>query len=269
MIAPASVLSGRGVLVTRPARQAESLSRLIVARGARVLRFPTIEIVALEEPALLPGMNETLAVADLLIFISANAVQYGWPLVMRSGGLRSGVQCAAIGNATARALRERGVTHVIHPTTVADSEALLQLEPMQSVSGKRIVIVSGVGGRGLLRDVLARRGAIVDVVECYRRQRPQADASQVERAIRERRIDAIAVSSAEGLANLYAMLSAECGAAAKQVPHFVPHARIAESALSLGVTRAIVTEPGDEALIAAIELTLDENQDSDAKGAMP
>jgi uroporphyrinogen-III synthase len=69
-------LGGRGILVTRPAHQAEPLCGLIEAAGGRALRFPVMEIrPAADQPAVQADLAR-LAGYDLAIFVSANAVQY-------------------------------------------------------------------------------------------------------------------------------------------------------------------------------------------------
>jgi uroporphyrinogen-III synthase len=49
MAAPCD-LGGRGVLVTRPAAQADGLCRLIEAAKGRAIRLPTIEIAPAADP---------------------------------------------------------------------------------------------------------------------------------------------------------------------------------------------------------------------------
>ena len=60
-----------------------------------------------------------------------------------------------------------------------------------------------------------------------------------------RGVDAVTVSSAEGLANLLAMLGEDAVRRWADIPLFVPHARVAGEALRLGLPRAIVAGPGD------------------------
>jgi uroporphyrinogen-III synthase len=62
-------------------------------------------------------------------------------------------------------------------------------------------------------------------------------------------VDAVTVSSAEGLANLAGLLGAAGRARLAATPLFVPHARVAAAAERLGVREAIVAGPGDEQVL--------------------
>src|SRR6185295_12379471 len=98
---------------------------------------------------------------------------------------------------------------VIAPQSGADSEALLAAPELADVTGKRVLIVRGEGGRALLGNMLAARGATVNYAECYRRVRPVADAAPLIADWQRGLIHAVTVSSAEGLDNLLAMTGSE------------------------------------------------------------
>ena len=89
------------------------------------------------------------------------------------------------------------------------------------------MIFRGDGGRELLGDTLRARGATVDYVECYRRARPAADAGPLVRALERGEIDAVVVSSSEGLRNLFDMVGEAGRQRLQRTPLFAPHARIA------------------------------------------
>ena len=63
-------LRGRGILVTRPAGQAQRLAALVEAAGGRAILFPAIEIEPLAQ-ARLPSPADF----DLVVFVSPTAVQ--------------------------------------------------------------------------------------------------------------------------------------------------------------------------------------------------
>jgi uroporphyrinogen-III synthase len=157
----------------------------------------------------------------------------------------------APGPGTAAALAAVGIGNVRVPATTMDSEGLLALPELDSVAGKRVVIFRGDSGRELLRSALEARGAQVTQVECYRRARPESATGLVE-AWRERRVDAVTLTSSEGLDNLWAIFGAESRGYLAATPVFVPHPRIAEHARTLGLREVIVTPPADSGLIASL-----------------
>jgi uroporphyrinogen-III synthase len=65
-------------------------------------------------------------------------------------------------------------------------------------------------------------------------------------------MDAITVSSAEGLANLLAMLGEGAARRLSSIPLFVPHPRVAVEAQRRGLPQAIVAGPGDAEMVAAL-----------------
>ncbi len=99
-------------------------------------------------------------------------------------------------------MRDLGIAQVIAPTERFDSEALLALPELQNVSGWRVAILRGDGGRELLGDTLKARGAQVEYVTCYQRSKPHLDIG----ALLAARPDAITVSSSEALGYLWQML---------------------------------------------------------------
>ena len=238
----------RTVLVTRPAQQAVALAQAIQTAGGSAFVFPALEIEAVPAIELSESLAR-LAEADSIIFISPNAAQYGMA-ALHSGGckLPASAQCLAVGPGTARVLAEYGVNGVVTPDG-QDSEALLALPQLQAVAGKRMVIVRGVGGRPLLADTLRARGAEVNYLECYRRVRPQADASSLLACWQGGGIDAVTVTSAETLHNLAALLGEAGLPLLLRTPLFAPHEKIAEAARRFGVAHVIATPGGDAGLV--------------------
>jgi uroporphyrinogen-III synthase len=241
-------LDGIGVLVTRPARQSAALVQQLAALGATPIVFPAIAILPPPDPAPLAKAHAALASYDAVIFVSANAAEYGAPA---RRAWPAHVIAVATGPGTAAALHSTGIEHVRIPHTTFDSDGLLALPELTNVNGKRIAIFRGEGGRDRLRDVLRERGAIVDYVECYRRARPESSAGGLVAALRARRVQALTLTSGEGLDNLCAMLDDDARDLLRKVPAFVPHARIAEHARALGF-HATVTGSGDAGLIAGL-----------------
>jgi uroporphyrinogen-III synthase len=245
-------LAGRGIVVTRPARQAQAFARLIEGAGGRPLLFPVIEIRDVEDLAPFTRLVDRLDEYDFAIFISPNAAERAMNLILARRKLPPGLKIATIGGGSVRALARYGVTGVIAPQGRYDSEALLELPAFAVVSFKRVVIFRGVGGREQLGDTLRERGAAVDYAECYRRTRPDLDAAPLLRAWTRNELHAVTVTSSEGLRNLFEMVGSSGREPLQRTPLFVPHPRIAEAAHALEVRRVIVTGPGDEGLLTGL-----------------
>jgi uroporphyrinogen-III synthase len=242
-------LAGKRVVITRPRGQAENLARLVREAGGEPLCIPAIEILPLADPAPFHALAARLAAFDLAMFVSRNAVRSALDLL---GGKPwpAGLQVATVGRGSREELEQRGFTGVIAPAAQSDSEALLALPELAAVRGRRIVIFRGDGGRQLLGDVLGRRGALVEYAACYRRVRPAAPASL--RDAWNGTVDAVTVSSAEGLENFLHMLGEERAPRMAEMPVFVPHPRVALAAAGRGLRRVIVAGPRDADMLAAL-----------------
>ena len=230
-------LTGKGVVVTRPSSLAQGLAGLIEAAQGHAYLFPAIEI----EPLPAAARSGKL---DMAVFISPTAVREG---LKHLAGLSPTV--VALSRGTRRELERHGVAGALAAEEGADSEALLALPGLQQVAGQRIAIFRGEGGRGLLGEVLRKRGAAVEYVECYRRVRPRSDPAPLVAAWRAGKVHAVTVSSAQGLANLFAMLDGEL---LRSLPLFVPHARVADEARRLGAREAHAAGPGDDEMLARL-----------------
>jgi len=248
----AKPLAGLGILVTRPAHQAEHLAELIRAAGGTPILFPVLEIVDLPDLRPLHALIDRLEQFDLAIFISPNAVAKAMNLIRARRALPSTLRIAAVGKGSRKALAQFGVEDVLLPDHRFDSEGLLALPALQRMAGKHVVIFRGDGGRELLGDELRRRGAQVEYAECYRREKPRADNAQLLHLWARNELHAITVTSTESLHNLFDLVGKLGQQWMKTTPLFVPHARIAEAARGMGLNRVTVTPPGDEGLLAGL-----------------
>ncbi len=234
-------------MLTRPVGQNEALAARIRALGGEALVYPALVIRDIDDLQPLERATGQLNSYDLAIFISPNAVERAMRFILARRSWPTALRAATVGRASAAALQAHGVTEVIAPQTRFDSEHLLALLPAE-MRGERIVIFRGQDGRELLGNTLQARGAQVDYVPCYRRERPAA-GDEAALGAPQAQIDAFVVTSSEGLRNLMSMLGAARLAAAEL---FVPHARIAEQARALGLERIVVTAPGDDGLLSAL-----------------
>lgn len=241
-------LGGIGILVTRPARQAGAFAQKIAALGAMPVIYPAIAILPPDDPVPLARAHAALTQYDFAVFVSANAVEYGapdarqWPATLVP---------LAPGPGTAEALAALGIQGARVPISTFDSAGLLALPEFADPRGRRVVIFRGDGGRDQLADALRDRGASVDYVTCYRRTAPATGAQGLSEAFRDGRIDAVTITSSEGLDNLWKLADEPIRAAWRARPTFAPHPRIAEHVRELGLA-ARETRGGDAGLIAGL-----------------
>jgi len=241
-------LNGLKIVVTRPRDQAVSLARRIEQAGGTPLLFPLLDISAVPDTRVLHEQISRLAQFNLAIFISPNAVRFGIEAIRAMGEMPLKLKIATVGQGSAKALRDFGVTDVIAPTERFDSEGLLALPELQNISGWQVMIFRGDGGRELLGDILQERGATVEYAACYQRSKPQQDAGELRVATP----DAITVTSSEALGHLWQMMDDDLRNSLRDIVLFVPHERIAELAKQQGWRKVMLTGSGDEGLFSAL-----------------
>ena len=157
-----SPLSGKRIVVTRPADQAESFCKRLEAAGAHPIRFPTIRLEPVAENAALRRELGRLAEYDHVIFTSVNGVDFSWRLL--TDAWPAGVHVAAIGPATAEALRRRGV----RPDFVPEEFRAEQIaQGLDQVAGRKILLLRARTARTVLADMLRAREAQVKEVAAY------------------------------------------------------------------------------------------------------
>lgn len=198
-----SPLAGIRVLVTRPASQATRLAELVRDAGGEPIVVSTLIIEPVEPDT---AQREQLARSDTVIFISANAAAYGYPVLrdLESNERR----VIAVGRGTTRALEGMGCRDVYAPPGgQSTSGGLLESPVLRDIVGKSICIVRGQGGRDALKTGLESRGARVSYLECYRRRPPpEPETAELIQALDgERGTLVVSVTSVTGLTNLLDM----------------------------------------------------------------
>lgn len=172
-------LFGKQIVVTRAKGQADALSARLRALGAGVVELPTIEIRPAADSAPLDRAIANLGSYHWLIFTSANGVRFFLErLDASSTDLRSlGARICAIGPATRAAVEALHLkVDLMGKEYVA--EALLEAFAAHNLAGKRVLLPRAAVARDLVPAELARRGALVDVVEAYRTVVPEQAAQQ-------------------------------------------------------------------------------------------
>ncbi len=235
------------VLVTRPAHQADTLCRLIEARGGKTVRLPLLSIVPVSQTSVPRRMLESARDWDWWIFTSVNAVQHARQLGVETWP----ANLAAVGPATAAALESSGVA-VATPVGAYSSEGLLELPQFNEVSGRRLLIVTGEGGLAVLAPALRQRGAQAEIAEVYRRVALPYDGERIGQTLRA--IDVIVITSGQALEHLLRLTPESMHKALLQKQLVVPGPRMVEKASELGFRALIAPEKmSDAGIVQALE----------------
>ncbi|MDB5910161.1 MAG: Uroporphyrinogen synthase [Massilia sp.] len=249
------------VVITRPRAQADALADAVLALGREAVLLPLLEIHPLADQSGLQGVLAGLADYAMVAFVSPNAIDAAFAHIAQ---WPDGVALAVLGEASRACLARHGIDDgnatIFSPPGPArsDSEHLLQSLALDTLAGRRVLIVRGESGRELMVDGLRAAGADVTTVAAYRRQVPAMtpELGATLRRLLARRNDWIITSSEalRGLLGLVAQLDGGASVAKMQQQHvIVPHARIAETAVSLGLTRLTLAGSGDASLLAALQ----------------
>jgi uroporphyrinogen III methyltransferase/synthase len=206
-------LFGQRIVVTRARGQADALSSKLAALGADVVELPTI---ALAPPAGSSGLSLTQAIAQLdiydwLIFTSANGVKFFVDaLDCSSSDLRKlHARVCAIGPATRAAVEALHLkVDLIGKDYVA--EGLLAAFAPYDLTGARILLPRAAIARDLIPTELARRGALVDIVEAYRTVVPEDMAARAHEIFTaQRKPDWVTFTSSSTVQNLVAAIGSK------------------------------------------------------------
>lgn len=194
-------LHGRIVVITRPVGTAAALVRRVRAHGGVPLLLPGLALRgAIDKPAVRAALRAAL-LDELLVFTSPAAVRHAAGLEP----LRTAATVLAVGQGTARALRRYGVDAPLAPSR-QDSEGLLDHPALHDPRGRRIALIGAAGGRGVLRDQLAARGARLRELHVYRRVPPRLDRRHLDALLKLPPSARVLLSSAEALQNLQQLL---------------------------------------------------------------
>lgn len=191
-------LQGKRILVTRASKQAGALSDRLRKLGAIPVEFPIIQIAPPEDWVLLDNALHQLCAKEeepyytWLVFTSANGVNICFDrlntLAYNTNDIGK-VRVAAIGPATAQALRHHGVEPDLVPDEyIAEGVAAALIEDAhrhkESLEGKRILILRAAEARKVLVEKLQRAGAIVEEVAAYRTRGAVIDDEQGHEVLR-------------------------------------------------------------------------------------
>jgi len=244
-------LFGQRIVVTRAQRQAAGFIAALSRRGADVLAIPSIRSAPPQnlEPLkeALMGLHEY----DWLVFTSVNGVRAffdyfdkGFDDARDIGGVR----IAAVGPATAAALRTRRLKVNVMPKEATGAKVARALASDGDIENLRICLLRAETANPDLPRILEEGGAIVDDIACYRTVAEPDDTSPSIERLRAEGADWITFTSGSTVEHFHARF--DLHALQRQFPDL--------KLASIGPeTSAALTELGLEPTVEAREHTTD------------
>lgn len=245
---PEATFEGKTIWITRPEGQGDNLSALLAREGAQVRLLPMLAIDPLPEDAAIRTKVLALDTYDLLFFISTNAATLGMTLIDRYWPqFPVALAIYSVGPTTAAVIEKYDLA-VEYPQQRMSSEALLALPSLADIDGKKALIVRGVGGRELLAEQLASRGAGVDYLELYRRVCPAYSKGTFASLVAAGPPAGVVITSAEAITNLKTLLDAD-QVDTSTLPLYVSSPRLAVLAAASGFVQTITMPAADDKAI--------------------
>jgi uroporphyrinogen III methyltransferase/synthase len=213
-------LTGKIILVTRSAGQSSQFSDLLQQHGANVIEMPALVIGPPSNWEALDSAIAHLSDFDWLILTSSNGIDYCFERLLSQGKdarALGGVKIAVVGKKTAASLKERGlVPDFIPPDFVADSLVEHFPEPLE---GKKVLFPRvETGGREVLLQELAAKGAEVTEVAAYQSGCPAQMAPAALDALQKQAVDVITFASSKTVKHFCQLLESSLPGDSAQFP---------------------------------------------------
>jgi len=249
------------VVLTQPLPRIERLAQRLAERGHEIAPCPLRRLRSLAADPRVAATLGSIAERDWVVFVSPGAIE----VALRDRGPApwpGATGIALIGPGSEDALAEYGIAasqvRILRPARAPyDADALMRLAPFDSPQGLRVLVLAGNAGRTDWIDALRERGASVQRVAIYRSEAlvPGADVlARLRRWSRQAAAVVFVFTTLDAVRELEAALArARLRGWARRQRALVPHPRIAATLAALGWRTVETIEPGERALIAALE----------------
>ena len=174
---------------------------------------------------------------DVIIAISGNAVRFANAQIQ---GKWPDATYIAVGESTQKQLITATGKPVVCPESRFDSEGVLEINSLRQVSGKRILIICGEGGRDLLERELEERGAEVDLFQVYKRLKIDLNGHELVKNWQQASINGVIISSIEILNQLFTLVPSKEAKWLSTLTLYVPSQRVANHASELGAQHVVL-----------------------------
>ena len=244
-------LSGRKILITRAANEADRFATALADLGAVPIVCPTIAIVPPPDFKELDAAMSDLDQFDFLILTSANAVNAFFKQ-LNDSGRDSRALCnlciVAVGPKTAECLGMFGIKADLVPADYR-AEGIVTLLKDQ-VNGKRVLYPKAARARDLIPRALADSGAIVTRPVAYASEAPPGSAEKLIQAL-DKGLDLLTFSASSTVSNFVELIGANRLNDARKLPVASIGPLTTRTCRKFGLN--VVIEPRDSTMEALID----------------
>ena len=249
------------VVLSQPRPRVDRLAQRLQADGHQCacLSVRRLQSLVVEQPEV-SATFERLADWDWVVFVSPGAIEIAFQSIGNRWPQHTGI--ALVGPGSLAELRGQGIDPSAQPLLMPeqapyDADALIALPPFDAPKGLKILVLAGDLGRQDWIETLAGRGALVRRLVLYRSLACEPAAGQLAQVMQWAKAkDPVVFSftTRDAVDSIDELLDGHgISAWARAQQAFAPHARIVLHLRELGWRRACLLEPGDQALLAAIE----------------
>lgn len=202
-------LFGKKIIITRSKEQSKKLAERILELGGQPILFPTIAILDVIDFSRIDESLRRIHEYHWLVFTSVNGVEKFLDRFQKvSQDIRElrGPKIAAIGPATAAALRRHGLKVEITPEEFV-AEGLVEAFAKQEIAGTRVLLPRAEKARDVLPDELRAAGAEVQTLAVYRTEKPrESDVEAVVKSLENGSVDAVTFTSSSTVTHFFEIL---------------------------------------------------------------
>lgn len=190
-------LSGKRIVITRPAGQSERLAKGLEEHGAQVIEFPVTKICQVEDYRPLQNALESLHEYKWLIFTSANGVNMFFKqldTLKKDIRLIAGLKLAVVGPVTEAAMKDKGLFADYSPAKFSSVDLL---EGLLKLIGKeeKVLLMRSEIASPVLSEGFTKNGISYDEITIYKSVENSINKSDLINLLDSKRIDFITFTS--------------------------------------------------------------------------
>lgn len=205
-------LLGQGIVVTRDVEGNAELAEKMTRYGGSVLEFAAIELRRLTHTENFKKAIARISRCDWTLFTSSNGVEVFFEAIAGMGWdarIFKKTRIAAIGDITARRLKEYGIIADFVPDVFTGKELAKQLARYENLKGKKILLVRSAIASKELAEELTAAGAKVDDVAAYTAVTAKDDPLPIIEALRQGRAQWLTFTSSSTVRGFFEQISVD------------------------------------------------------------